>query len=45
MIASLEDAKDCAAIDRVLGEYEAGETVSGEVVHAILKGTPPLRNP
>ena len=45
MVASLEDAEDCAAIDRTLGEYEAGETVSGEVVHAILEleVTPPLR--
>ena len=45
MVASLENAEDCAAIDRALDEYEAGETVSGEVVHAILEGTPPLRNP
>ena len=43
MVASLEEAEDCAAIDRALGEYEAGETVSGEVVHAILEGVPPLR--
>ena len=43
MVASLEDAEDCAAIDRALGEYEAGEAVSGEVVHAILEGIPPLR--
>ena len=43
MVASLEDAEDCAAIDRALGEYEAGEAVPGEVVHAILEGTPPLR--
>ena len=41
MVALLEDAEDCAPIDRALGEYEAGETVSGEVVHAILEGTWP----
>ena len=45
MVASLENAEDCAAIDRELDEYETGETVSGEVVHAILEDTPPLRNP
>lgn len=43
MIATLEDARDRAAIDRVLREDEAGETVPGEVVHAILDGAQPLR--
>ena len=43
MADSLEDTEDCAAIDRAVGEHEAGETVSGEVVHAILEGTPLLR--
>lgn len=43
MVATLEDARDRAAIDRVLREDEAGETVPGEVVHAILDGAQPLR--
>ncbi len=43
MVALLEDARDRAAIDRVLREDEAGETVPGEVVHAILDGARPLR--
>ena len=43
MVASLEESEDRAAIDRVLCENEAGQTVPGEVVHAILDGTPPLR--
>lgn len=43
MIATLEDVRDRAAIDRVLREDEAGETVPGEVVHAILDGAQPLR--
>ena len=43
MIASLEESEDRAAIDRALRENEAGETVPGEVVHAILDGAPSLR--
>ena len=43
MAASLEDAEDRAAIDRALRADEAGETVPGEVAHAILDGVPPLR--
>lgn len=43
LVASLEDSADCAAIDRVLSEDAAGETVPGEVVNAILDGAPPLR--
>ena len=43
MVASLEESEDRAAIDRALRENEAGETVPGEVVHAILDGAPPLR--
>lgn len=43
MVATLEDARDRAAIDRVLKDDEAGETVPGEIVHAILDGARPLR--
>ena len=43
MVASLGESADRAAIDRALRENEAGETVPGEVVHAILDGAPPLR--
>ena len=43
LVASLEESADGAAIDRVLRENEAGETVPGEIVHAILDGAPPLR--
>ena len=34
---------DDQVLGALLAETEAGETVSGEVVHAILEGTPPLR--
>ena len=43
LMGKMEDARDRAAIDRVLREDEAGETVPGEVVHAILDGARPLR--
>ncbi len=43
MVASLEESADLAATDRALRENEAGDTVPGEVVHAILDGAPPLR--
>ena len=43
MGASLGESEDRAAIDRALRENEAGETVPGDVVHAILDGAPPLR--
>ena len=43
LIDLLDDTSDCAAIDRVLREDEAGETIPGEIVHAILDGVTPLR--
>ena len=43
MAAALEDAADCAAIERAWAEDAAGETVSGDVVRAILNGGSPLR--
>ena len=43
MIDLLEDKADCAAIDRALHEDEAGETIPGENVNAILGGVTPLR--
>ncbi|MCY4508248.1 MAG: helix-turn-helix transcriptional regulator [Acidobacteria bacterium] len=43
MIASRTESADRAAIDRALRENGAGETIPGEVAHAILDGTPPLR--
>ena len=43
MVASLEESADRAAIERAVRENAAGETVPGEVVHAILDGEPPLR--
>ena len=43
MVASLEESEDRAAIERAVRENAAGETVPGEVVHAILDGAPPLR--
>lgn len=43
MIASLEESADRAAIDRALRENEAGDTIPGDVVHAILDGALPLR--
>ena len=43
MVASLEESADRAAIDRALRENEAGDTIPGDVVRAILDGTPPLR--
>ena len=43
MVASLGESADHSAVDRALRENEADETVPGEVVHAILDGTPPLR--
>ena len=39
MVAS-EESADRAAIDRALRENEAGDTIPGEVVHAILDGAP-----
>ena len=43
MIASRAESKDRAAIDRALRENEAGDTIPGDVIHAILDGAPPLR--
>lgn len=43
MVAVLEDAADSAAIERAWAEDAAGETISGEVVKAILAGESPLR--
>ena len=43
MAATLEDANDSAAIDRAWADDDAGETVPGEVVKAILDGGSPLR--
>ena len=43
MAAALEDAADSAAIEWAWAEDAAGETVSGEVVKAILDGGSPLR--
>lgn len=43
MVAALDDAADCAAIDRAWADDAAGRTVPGEVVNAILDGAPPLR--
>ena len=34
---------NCAAIDRALREDEAGDTIPGEIVNAILDGVTPLR--
>ena len=43
MVASLEESVDRAAIDRALRENAAGETIPGQVMHAILDGAPPSR--
>ena len=43
MIDLLEDKADCAAIDRALREDEAGDTIPGEIVNAVLDGVTPLR--
>ena len=43
MIDLLDDTSDCVAIDRALREDEAGDTIPGEVVNAILDGATPLR--
>ena len=43
MIASLEDIEDIRAIDRALREHEAGESMPGEIVDAIVDGVTPLR--
>ena len=43
MVASLEESAARAAADRALRENAAGETIPGDVVHAILDGAPPLR--
>ena len=37
------DNSDCAAIDHALREDEAGDTIPGEIVNAILDGVTPLR--
>ncbi len=42
MVASLRESEDRVSIDRALRDNEAGETVPGDVVHAILDGEPPL---
>lgn len=39
----LHDNSDCAAIDRALCEDEAGDTIPGEIVNAILDGATPLK--
>ncbi len=43
MIDLLDDNSDRAAIDRALREDEAGDTIPGEIVNAILDGATPLR--
>ncbi len=43
MINLLDDNSDCAAIDRALRDDEAGDTIPGEIVNAILDGVTPLR--
>lgn len=43
MIDLLDDTSDCVAIDRALREDEAGDTIPGEIVNAILDGVTPLR--
>ncbi len=43
MVASLEESVDRAAIDRARRENEAGDTIPGDVVQAILDGAAPLR--
>ena len=43
MIDLLDDNSDCAAIDHALREDEAGDTIPGEIVNAILDGVTPLR--
>ena len=43
MIDLLDDNADCAAIDHALREDEAGDTIPGEIVNAILNGATPLR--
>ena len=43
LIDLLDDTSDCAAIDHALREDEAGETIPGEIVNAILDGVTPLR--
>lgn len=43
MIDLLDDNSDRAAIDRALREDEAGDTIPGEIVNAILDGVTPLR--
>ena len=43
MVTSLEESADRAAIDQALLENEAGDTIPGEVMHAILGGASPLR--
>ncbi|MCY3867911.1 MAG: helix-turn-helix transcriptional regulator [Gemmatimonadetes bacterium] len=43
MIDLLDDNSDCAAIDRALREDEAGKTIPGETVNAILDGATPLK--
>ena len=43
MINLLDDNLDRTAIDRALREDEAGDTIPGEVVNAILDGATPLK--
>ena len=43
MVDLLDDNSDCVAIDRALREDEAGDTIPGEIVYAILDGATPLR--
>ena len=43
MIDLLDDNLDRTAIDRALREDEAGDTIPGEIVNAILDGATPLR--
>ena len=43
LIDLLDDNADCTAIDRVLREDEAGDTIPGEIVNAIMDGVTPLR--
>ena len=43
LIDLLDDNADCTAIDHALREDEAGDTIPGEIVNAILDGVTPLR--
>ncbi len=42
-LVMLDDIEEYSAIDQMLIDYQDGDTVPGEIVNAILKGSPPLR--